>query len=200
MNPTAVLELRGASVRVGGTPLWSGVNLTVGAGEFVAVLGPNGAGKSTLLKALLGLQPVSAGEIRVFGERPGTDNRRIGYRPQRRSFDSSLRVRGIDVVRLGLDGDRWGVPLPVAPRSRRRYAEPPVWDTDRGADHVRRAAGRRRSAGAPGDPQRQARWRHPITPPALPRTRRPAAHPAAGPRIRRLPTRPRLTAGRAKGR
>src|SRR5207244_11714973 len=34
--------------------------------------------------------------------------------PQRRSFDSSTRVRGTDIVRLGLDGDRWGLPLPLA--------------------------------------------------------------------------------------
>src|SRR5207247_354431 len=40
-------------------------------------------------------------------------NRQIGYIPQRRSFDAGLRVRGIDIVRLGLDGDRWGVPLPA---------------------------------------------------------------------------------------
>jgi branched-chain amino acid transport system ATP-binding protein len=41
-----------------------GVDLTVAAGEVVALLGPNGAGKSTLLRALSGLLPVSAGEVR----------------------------------------------------------------------------------------------------------------------------------------
>jgi zinc/manganese transport system ATP-binding protein len=46
---------------------------------------------------------------------------RIGYLPQRRSFDANLRIRGIDVVRMGLDGDRWGVPLPF-PSARRRAA------------------------------------------------------------------------------
>ena len=68
-NP--VLSLRGAAVRVGGRTLWSGVDLTVGAGEFTAVLGPNGVGKSTLIKVLLGVLPSVAGEIRVLGERPG---------------------------------------------------------------------------------------------------------------------------------
>ena len=117
---TPVLELRDAAVRVGGSTLWSGVDLTVGPGEFVAVLGPNGVGKSTLLKVLLGLIPASHGEIMVLGERPGRANHRIGYLPQRRSFDASLRIRGTDVVRLGLDGDRWGVSLPVG--RRRRHA------------------------------------------------------------------------------
>jgi zinc/manganese transport system ATP-binding protein len=114
----AVLELTGAAVRVGGATLWSGVDLTVKAGEFVAVLGPNGAGKTTLIKVLLGLLPVAEGQVRVLGQPPGRANHRIGYLPQRRSFDSAARIRGTDVVRLGLDGDRWGIPLPFGARHR----------------------------------------------------------------------------------
>lgn len=106
-----VVSMRGAAVRVGGRTLWSGVDLDVGAGEFVAVLGPNGVGKSTLVKVLLGVLPPAAGEVRVLGGRPGRAGRRVGYLPQRRSFDASLRMRGTDIVRLGWDGDRWGVPL-----------------------------------------------------------------------------------------
>jgi zinc/manganese transport system ATP-binding protein len=117
-GPGAVLDLRGAAVRVGGNPLWSGVDLRVGPGEFVAVLGPNGVGKSTLLKVLLGLLPAAAGQVRVLGLPPGRASHRIGYLPQRRSFDPSARIRGTDVVRLGLDGDRWGVPLPFGRRGR----------------------------------------------------------------------------------
>ena len=76
------------------------------------MLGPNGAGKSTLLKAILGLLPLSAGHLDVLGAPARRGNARIGYLPQRRSFDVDLRVRGRDIVRLGLDGTRWGVPLP----------------------------------------------------------------------------------------
>ncbi|WP_413812785.1 metal ABC transporter ATP-binding protein [Streptomyces sp. OE57] len=119
-----VVSLRGAAVRVGGRTLWSGVDLGVGAGEFTAVLGPNGVGKSTLLKVILGILPTAAGEARVLGEAPGRTGHRIGYLPQRRNVDPSLRIRGIDVVRMGLDGDRWGVPLPLPSRfsARRRAA------------------------------------------------------------------------------
>ena len=103
---------RDAAVRVGDRLLWHDVNVDVPAGQFVAILGPNGVGKSTLIKAVLGVIPLAAGEAFVFGQPAGTANREIGYLPQRRSFDPSLRVRGIDVVRLGLDGDHFGLPLP----------------------------------------------------------------------------------------
>ena len=111
-----VLALRDAAVSVGGRRLWSGVDLTVRAGEFVAVLGPNGVGKSTMIKVLLGALPTDAGSVTVLGQRPGAAGEQIGYLPQRRNFDGSLRIRGMDVVRLGLDGDRWGVPLPLPTR------------------------------------------------------------------------------------
>ena len=114
----------GAAVRLGNRTIWSDVTLGVAPGEFVAILGPNGVGKSTLVKAALGLLRLSSGSARVLGRPPGQSGRDVGYLPQRRSFDTGLRVRGIDVVRLGTDGDRWGVPLPapISP-SRRRANE-----------------------------------------------------------------------------
>ena len=110
----SVVTARGAEVRRGGRTVWSKVDVTVNAGEFVAVLGPNGVGKSTFLQVVLGLIAPAVGEVRVLGGAPGQANRRIGYLPQRHAFDAGTRVRGVDIVRLGWDGDRWGVPLPFA--------------------------------------------------------------------------------------
>ena len=117
---SGVLSLHDAAVTVGGRTLWSGVDVRVGSGEFVAVLGPNGVGKSTLVKVILGLLPVTAGTVTVLGGRPGQHNDRIGYLPQRRSFEPSLRIRGVDIVRLGLNGNRFGLPVPVSTRARAR--------------------------------------------------------------------------------
>jgi zinc/manganese transport system ATP-binding protein len=107
-----LVAVRDATAVLGGRTIWAGVHATVAAGQFVAVLGPNGVGKSTLLKAILGLVPLTSGTVEVLGRPPGAANRQVGYLPQRRSFDPSLRIRGVDVVRLGLDGDRWGLPWP----------------------------------------------------------------------------------------
>ncbi|HYR14633.1 MAG TPA: ATP-binding cassette domain-containing protein, partial [Mycobacterium sp.] len=93
-------------------------DLTVAPGEFVAVLGPNGSGKTSLVKVLLGLSPLSSGSVEVCGAPPKRGSNVIGYIPQQRGFDRDLPIRGIDLVRLGLDGHRWGFPLPNPQRRR----------------------------------------------------------------------------------
>jgi len=117
---TTAVSIHGARVDLGGRTIWRDVELDVGAGELVAILGPNGVGKSTLLKAILGLVPLSAGEISVLGRRAGIANHEIGYLPQRRSFDPALRIRGVDIIGLGLDGDRFGISFPTRARRHQR--------------------------------------------------------------------------------
>ena len=116
------IRLTDAAVRLGGRDIWSHVDLAIQPGTFVAVLGPNGAGKSTLVKAVLGVVPLAEGRLEVFGRPPGEDGGDVGYLPQRRSFDAGMRVRGVDVVRMGADGDRWGLPLPWGAARRAREA------------------------------------------------------------------------------
>jgi zinc/manganese transport system ATP-binding protein len=115
------VRLRGASLGYDARLLWQNLDLTVAPGEFVAVLGPNGSGKTSLVKVLLGLAPLSSGSVEVCGAPPKRGSNVIGYIPQQRGFDRDVPIRGIDLVRLGLDGHRWGFPLPN--RQRRRLVD-----------------------------------------------------------------------------
>lgn len=103
------MELVGASLRFGERPVWSGLELQVAPGEFLAVLGPNGAGKTSLLRVLLGLTRLSAGTVWVAGKQPRRGSPAVGYIPQQRPFDRALALRGRDLVALGLDGHRFGL-------------------------------------------------------------------------------------------
>ncbi len=111
-----VIQIEHASVRRNRRLLWSDLNLTLQQGEFIAILGPNGAGKSTLLKTLLGLLPLYEGRITILGSPVRRGHPAISYLPQRRNFGAHVRVRGRDIVRLGLDGAQWGIPLPLVRR------------------------------------------------------------------------------------
>src|SRR5205823_2189411 len=90
------IETRDLHVSAGGFPILRGVTFRVPQGELVALIGPNGSGKTTLLRAILGLQRIDSGEVKLFGT---SDIRsalgRVGYVPQRlnleRSFILSVR-------------------------------------------------------------------------------------------------------------
>jgi zinc/manganese transport system ATP-binding protein len=94
-----------------------GVSFEIAPGEFTGLIGSNGAGKTTLFRVLLGLQAPSAGDVFVGG--PG--ERSIGYVPQKFLLDPDLPLRARDLVGLGLDAHRLGVPRPS--RTRRALIE-----------------------------------------------------------------------------
>lgn len=62
------LKVKNLTVRLGQVRAVSGVTLSVGTGELVAIFGANGSGKTTFLKAIAGLAPVSEGRITYHGE------------------------------------------------------------------------------------------------------------------------------------
>ncbi len=64
--PLVVLE--NVEKRFGDVAAVKGVNLSIGAGEFVAIMGPSGCGKTTTLRMLAGLEAPSGGEIRIGGK------------------------------------------------------------------------------------------------------------------------------------
>jgi branched-chain amino acid transport system ATP-binding protein len=63
-----MLRVHELTVRYGRTPAVERLSLEIGQGEIVGLVGPNGAGKSTTLAAIVGLVPVSGGEITYLGE------------------------------------------------------------------------------------------------------------------------------------
>lgn len=121
-RPPAV-ALTGARLAFGDRVLWDGLDLSVSPGEFIAVLGPNGTGKTSLLRVLLGQLLLSAGAARVDGKEVTSGSGAIGYVPQHRPIDRDVMLVGRDLVRLGIDGNQWGVmPLRSGERRRRRLA------------------------------------------------------------------------------
>jgi ABC-type Mn2+/Zn2+ transport system ATPase subunit len=74
-------------------------------GQIAILIGPNGSGKSTVLRAILGLVPFT-GDVRVFGVPAAEARSRIGYVPQRLTFDLTLPLTVDEAVRMPLLGDR----------------------------------------------------------------------------------------------
>jgi zinc/manganese transport system ATP-binding protein len=114
---TEILAVEGVGVSLGGRQILQDVSFTVAAGQFTGLIGPNGAGKTTLLRVILGLQRPTSGRVAVDGQPRSRRNPSIGYVPQKVLLDADLPMRAKDLVALGIDGNRFGMPLPSKRRS-----------------------------------------------------------------------------------
>jgi ABC-2 type transport system ATP-binding protein len=89
------VDVRDLRVVRGGTLVLPGVSLEIPVGSVTGLLGPSGCGKTTLLRAIVGVQRVASGEVRVLGDPAGTPSqrRRIAYLTQAPSVYADLTVR-----------------------------------------------------------------------------------------------------------
>lgn len=100
----ARLEVEGITVAYNGKPVLQDLTFQVPHAARVAVVGPNGAGKSTLFKAMVGLLPARAGQIRIHGQPLGVHQDCVAYVPQREEVDWRFPVTVSDVVMMGRFG------------------------------------------------------------------------------------------------
>jgi ABC-2 type transport system ATP-binding protein len=89
------IEIEDLRVRRGGRAVLHGLSLSVAAGTVTGLLGPSGSGKTTLMRAIVGVQVIDSGSVRVFGEPAGAApvRSRVGYMTQGRGLYDDLTVR-----------------------------------------------------------------------------------------------------------
>lgn len=103
-----MLDVERVSVSFPGCRVLDAVDFKLGAAEFCGLIGSNGSGKTTLLRTILGFQRPSAGAVRIGGQ---SGLRSVGYVPQKIILDPHMPMRARDLVALGLDGHRLGLPM-----------------------------------------------------------------------------------------
>ena len=116
-SSTEILSVANLSVSLAGREILRDVSFTCDAGEFIGLIGSNGAGKTTLLRVILGLTAPTSGSVRVAGRERSSRNPLIGYVPQKIGLDPDMPIRARDLVGLGIDGHRFGIPRPTAKRN-----------------------------------------------------------------------------------
>ncbi|WP_305787827.1 metal ABC transporter ATP-binding protein [Symbioplanes lichenis] len=140
-----MLGYAGVSVGYQGRPVLTGVDLTLEAGQRLALVGPNGAGKSTLIKSLLGLVPVLDGTATVLGRAPAEARDQVGYVPQTDALDAGFPVTAAQVVMMGrYRRIGWWRPARGADRQAVRAALDLVGLADRAGKHFGTLSGGQR--------------------------------------------------------
>jgi zinc transport system ATP-binding protein len=138
------VQLTDGAVAIGGRPVLRGIDLEVPAGQFLALMGANGSGKSTLVRALIGLRPLAAGQLSLFGTSIDQfrDWSRIGFVPQRGGAASGVPASVWEVVASGrLTRRRLFRPLTKEDRAAIADALDIVGLTDRRGDGVANLSG-----------------------------------------------------------
>lgn len=118
-DPLETLSVEQLSVSYPGRSVLQDVSFSLSRGSFCGLIGSNGSGKTSLLRSILGLQAPTSGMVRICGHSGAATRGLLGYVPQKIGFETEIPLRARDIVALGLDGGRLGLPLPSRSRARR---------------------------------------------------------------------------------
>lgn len=90
-----LVAVRGLEVRRGHRLVLPGISMSIRRGLVTGLLGPSGSGKTTLIRAIVGVQVIRGGEVRVLGRAAGTPKlrRQVAYVTQAPSVYADLTVR-----------------------------------------------------------------------------------------------------------
>jgi zinc/manganese transport system ATP-binding protein len=113
-----MLRVDHLSVAYPGRQVLKDVSFELEGGIFCGLIGANGSGKTTLLRTIIGLQAQTSGTVSLDGAQGREMLGGLGYVPQKTLLDPDMPLRARDLVSLGLDGNRLGLPFPSKARTR----------------------------------------------------------------------------------
>ncbi|MGB5971319.1 MAG: metal ABC transporter ATP-binding protein [Spirulinaceae cyanobacterium] len=96
-----MLEVLNLVVNYRDTLAVEGISFCLKQGQVTGLLGPNGAGKSTIVKAILGLIPITRGQVRFCSRPLKQQLRRVAYVPQRNQIDWDYPIKVENVAMMG---------------------------------------------------------------------------------------------------
>lgn len=101
-KPDTIITIKNVTVQFGEYTAIKDVTTNILKGSITAIIGPNGSGKSTLAKAMVGLERITKGTIRINKKSVQENIGEIGYVPQRFSFDKTLPITVYEFLNLSV--------------------------------------------------------------------------------------------------
>ena len=91
-----LIEIKDLTKSYGKKQALKDINLTIEPGNIYGLLGPNGSGKTTLIKIINNLLTPTSGEIKIKGNTPGIESKKIiSYLPERTYLNMNFKVKEV---------------------------------------------------------------------------------------------------------